>query len=62
MTTESNGNMTALNRVTRILERARVNGGWIDETVAAAVLEELNLDANGEPLVREPTSSNLGHG
>lgn len=37
--------MTMLARITAILERARVAGGWIDEDVAASVLAEM----------REPT-------
>lgn len=33
--------MTLLERITAVLERARVAGGWIDEDVAAAVLAEM---------------------
>jgi hypothetical protein len=57
--------VTALDRVACVLERARIAGGWIDEEVAQAVLDELDLDAiTGEPLPRVPiyTSSVLGHG
>lgn len=56
--------MTALDRVTAILERARVSGGWIDEDVARRVLTELGLDDSGDPLSRETshTSSDIGHG
>lgn len=51
--------MTAVERVTRILERARVAGGWIDEDVAVAVLVELGLDAEtGTPV--DPATSNKG--
>jgi hypothetical protein len=48
--------MTALERVTRVLERARVAGGWIDEDVAAAVLVALSLTDEGEPISREPAA------
>lgn len=55
--------MTALERVTAVLERHRIAGGWIDETVAVEVLKALGLDNDGCPTPgREPTSSNLGHG
>ena len=54
--------MTTHERITALLERARIAGGWIDEHVAAAVLKELGLDHHGEPVKTEPTSSNLGHG
>lgn len=54
--------MTALERITAILERARVAGGWVDEDVAAAVLAELGLDDDGQPVDRAPTSPNLEHG
>jgi hypothetical protein len=54
--------MTVLERITAVLERARIAGGWIDEDVAAAVLAELGLDEDGEPIDRAPTSPNLGHG
>jgi hypothetical protein len=33
--------VTTLERITAILERARVAGGWIDEDVAAQVLAEM---------------------
>lgn len=33
--------MTMLQRITTVLERARVAGGWIDEDVARAVLREM---------------------
>lgn len=39
--------MTMLERITGVLERARVAGGWIDEDVARAVLTE----------IREPTEA-----
>lgn len=54
--------MNALERITHVLERARVAGGWLDEDVAAAVLAALGLDDEGKPVDRAPTSSNLGHG
>lgn len=57
--------MTALERVTAILERARVAGGWTDEAVAAEVLDALGIwedDKVIELADREPTSSNIGHG
>ena len=55
--------MNTRDRIAYILHRARVRGGWDDETVAEAVLQELGLDVNGEP-AREPahTSSEIGHG
>jgi hypothetical protein len=49
--------MNALERVTAVLERARVAGGWLDDVVAAAVMAELGLDENGMPVTpidREP--------
>ena len=57
--------MNALERIAAILRRARIAGGWIDETVAEAVLEELGLDEDGDPvgpIDNAPTSPNLGHG
>jgi hypothetical protein len=56
--------VNALERVTRILERARVAGGWLDDEVARLVLDELGLDNEGKPLPGELTytSSELGHG
>lgn len=54
--------MTALQRIAAILEQARIAGGWVDEDVARAVLSELGLDDDGEPIDRAPTSPNLGHG
>lgn len=56
--------MTAFDRISELLYRARVAGGWIDEGVAAAVLKELGLDHNGNPVPRElaHTSSEIGHG
>jgi hypothetical protein len=54
--------MNTLERITAILERARVAGGWIDQDVARVVLAELGLDEDGEPIDRAPTSPNLGHG
>lgn len=44
--------MNALERITEILERARVAGGWDDENVAWSVLAELDLDDNGKPVDR----------
>jgi hypothetical protein len=54
--------VTTLERITAILERARVAGGWDDQDVARAVLSELGLDDDGNPIDRAPTSPNLGHG
>jgi hypothetical protein len=54
--------MTVLERITGVLERARVAGGWIDEDVARQVLAEFGVDDDGEPIDRAPTSPNLGHG
>jgi hypothetical protein len=42
--------MTLLERITAVLQRARMAGGWIDEDVAEAVLAELALDEDGAPL------------
>jgi hypothetical protein len=39
--------VTALERVTAVLERARVAGGWMDEDVARAVLAVLYIDEDG---------------
>jgi hypothetical protein len=46
--------MTVLERITAILERARVGGGWIDEDVARAILSELGLDDDGKPIDEAP--------
>jgi hypothetical protein len=54
--------MTMLERITRVLERARIDGGWLDDEVARAVLAEIGLDEDGEPIDKAPTSPNLGHG
>lgn len=54
--------MTALERVAAILQRARIDGGWDDEVVAHAVLTALDLDEDGKPIDRAPTSPNLEHG
>ncbi len=54
--------MTTLDRIAAILHRARVRGGWDDEDVAAEVLAELHLDAYGNSVPREHTSSEIGHG
>jgi hypothetical protein len=54
--------MTAIERVTAVLERARVAGGWIDDIVARRVLAELGIDEGAEPVDRAPTSPNLEHG
>jgi hypothetical protein len=43
---------TALEQVTVVLERARIDGGWIDEDVARAVLEVLGLTEDGEKIDR----------
>lgn len=40
--------MNTLERITAILEQARIAGGWVDEDVARVVLGELGLDENGE--------------
>jgi hypothetical protein len=45
--------MNTLERIARILERARVAGGWLDEDVAKQVLAELGLDDDGKPEVAE---------
>lgn len=42
--------MTALERITAVLERVRVAGGWIDEDVARAVLTELGLNDDAKPV------------
>lgn len=57
--------MTVLERITAILQQARIAGGWDDEDVAKAVLDALGLDEEGEPVDpsdKAPTSPNLGHG
>lgn len=54
--------MTAMDRIAAVLHRARMRGGWSDEDVAVEVLAELNLDAYGNPVSREHTSSEIGHG
>lgn len=54
--------MSMLERIAAVLRQARVAGGWIDEDVAAAVLAEMGLDDDGDPVDRAPTSPNLGHG
>jgi hypothetical protein len=54
--------VNALERVTRVLERARFDGGWIDEDVARRVLLELGLTDDGERAISPSTSSELGHG
>lgn len=43
----TNHTTTLLERITAVLERARIDGGWDDETVARAVLQEM----------REPTGA-----
>lgn len=35
---------TLLVRITAILERARIDGGWIDEQVAADVIAEMRAN------------------
>lgn len=42
--------MTALERITAILEQARVAGGWVDDVVASQILAELGLDDEGKPI------------
>lgn len=56
--------MNALERISKLLHRARLAGGWSDEEVAAAVLAELGLDDDGKAVTSPPshTSSDLGHG
>lgn len=54
--------MTTLQRITAILEQARIAGGWIDEDVALVLLSELGLDEHGKPIDVAPTSPNLGRG
>lgn len=41
--------MNALERITDILERSRIDGGWIDEDVAFLVLISLGLNEDGKP-------------
>jgi hypothetical protein len=45
--------LNARDRVAEILARARIDGGWIDEDVADAVLVALGLDADGKPVATE---------
>lgn len=54
--------MSVLERVTAILHRARVAGGWVDENVAATILAALGIDEDDEPQDPAPTSPNIGHG
>lgn len=60
--------MNALDRITHILHRRLLAGGWSDEDAAAEILETLGLDAEGIRLIDwseapwPPTSSNIGHG
>jgi hypothetical protein len=54
--------MTALERIAALLARARVAGGWDDEVIAMAILAELGLDDEGNPIDKVPTSPNIGHG
>lgn len=42
--------MNKLEEVTRIIERARIDGGWDDEIVAEKILDAMGLDENGEPV------------
>lgn len=42
--------MNALERVTFVLERMRVAGGWDDEAAAHQVLAALGLDDDGRPV------------
>lgn len=54
--------MTVLQRITEILHRARVAGGWDDEDVAKQILRAMDLDDDGEARERADTSSEIGHG
>jgi hypothetical protein len=40
--------MNAKERIAAVLHQARVNGGWIDEDVAAVILSDLSLDDDGK--------------
>jgi hypothetical protein len=42
--------VSALERITELLQAARIAGGWIDGDVAAAVLDALGLDEDGLPV------------
>jgi hypothetical protein len=46
--------VTTLERITAILERARIDGGLIEEDVARAVLDALGLDEDGQPIIEPP--------
>jgi hypothetical protein len=52
--------MTALERITALLEQARIAGGWIDEDVARAILSELGLDDDGKAIDHETDDAALG--
>lgn len=53
--------MTPLARIAKLLHKARMAGGWIDEDIAQAILWELEIEPKpvAEP---ENTSSEIGHG
>jgi len=42
--------MNMLERITKLIHRARFDGGWDDEAVASKILDVLGLDENGEPV------------
>jgi len=42
--------MNMLEQLARVIERARIDGGWDDEAVASKILDVLGLDENGEPV------------
>jgi hypothetical protein len=45
--------VTALDRIAALLHRARLDGGWTDEGVAALVLTELGLSDDGMRLTEK---------
>lgn len=45
--------MSMLDEIARVLERARVAGGWIDEDVARQVMEAMKVSPEPEPVVLE---------
>lgn len=40
--------MNILERITKLIHHARMDGGWDDEAVASKILDVLCLDENGE--------------
>lgn len=42
--------MNILERITKLIHHARMDGGWDDEAVASKILDVLALDENGEPV------------